>query len=462
MPIAELGELFANKEASPVEVAGAVIDRIERHNDEMRVYISILRDVAMEQARQAEREILDGRYLGPLHGIPIALKDNVATKGIRTSCGSLVNPNWAPDADATVYRKLREAGAILVGKANLFEYAFSTTDAFPQPLNPWHPERTSAGSSSGSAVAVATGMAHGSIGSDTGGSGRAPATVNGVVGLKPTYGRASRAGIFPLSFSLDNPSVFTRRVRDAGLMMEAISGHDPGDEYSSTQPIPDMTAKLGQDMAGMRIGLTGGHTISGVDPDVDAVIASAVSVLEDLGATIENAALPYVEHCVALQNAIMLTEAATVHYKTVRDMPEKLGDTALMRLDMGSVIPATDYIHAQQVRKLMRNAFREMFERFDVIVGPVLPARAGGAGGWLMEIDGEVLDLREVGPEYTGIYNLAGAPAIVLPAGFSSEGTPIGIQFAGRWFDEATILQVAQAFEQATDWHTRRPPLPAE
>ncbi|MEZ4522427.1 MAG: amidase [Thermomicrobiales bacterium] len=443
-------------------MTGAVLDRAERHNDEMRVYITIVRDVALEQARQAEREILDGGYRGPMHGIPIALKDNVETQGIRTSCASLVDPDWVPNSDATVYRKLREAGAILIGKANLFEYAFSMTDAFPQPLNPWHPERTSAGSSSGSAVAVAIGMAQGSIGSDTGGSGRMPAHVNGVVGLKPTYGRASRAGLVPLSFSLDNPSVFARTVRGAGLMMEAISGHDPRDEYSAAVAVPDMTGKIGRDITGLRIGVARGYTISGVDPDVDAAMARALAVLQGLGASVDEADLPYVEHCVALQNAIMLTEAASVHYKTVRETPELLGETALMRLDMGSVIPATDYIHAQQVRKLMRNAFRELFERFDVIIGPANPARAGAAGSWMTEIEGKAYDLRQVGPEYTGIYNLAGIPAIVVPAGFTSEDTPIGLQIAGPWFDEPTVLQVAGAYEQATDWHAKRPPLPRD
>ena len=449
-------------ELSPVELTEAVLQRVERHNEEMRVYISVVRDVALAQARQAEEELRAGQMRGPLHGIPIALKDNVATKGIRTSCASMVNPYWVPDEDATVYRKLREAGAVLVGKANLFEYAFSMNDAFPQPFNPWNPERTSSGSSSGSAVAVATGMAHGSIGSDTGGSGRAPANVNGVVGLKPTYGRASRAGIVPLSFSLDNASVFTRRVADAAVMMGAISGHDPRDEYSADVPVPDMRAKLGRPISGMRVGVARGYTVEGIDPEVDAVMATAVDVLAGLGAGVEEVQIPYVEHAVALQMAIMLPEAASVHYEAHRETPERFGETALMRMDLGSAIPATAYVRAQQVRKLLRDAFRRMFDRFDVVVGPANVARAGDAGSWMTKIGDEELDLREVGPEYTGIYNLAGNPAIVVPAGFDSDGTPIGFQIAGRWFDEPAVLQVANAFEQATEWHTLRPPLPVE
>jgi aspartyl-tRNA(Asn)/glutamyl-tRNA(Gln) amidotransferase subunit A len=455
-PRLEAGDL------SPVELTEAVLQRIERHNDEMRIYISVLREVALGQARQAEEELRAGENRGPLHGIPIGLKDNVATKGIRTSCASLVNPDWLPDGDAAVYVKLREAGAILVGKANLFEYAFSMNDAFPQPLNPWNPARTSSGSSSGSAVSVATGMAHGSIGSDTGGSGRAPANVNGVVGLKPTYGRVSRAGIVPLSFSLDNASVFARCVADASIMIEAISGHDSRDEYSADVPVPDMRAKLARPIAGMRVGVARGYSVEGIDPEVDAVMATAVDVLAGLGAQVEDVTIPFVEHAVALQAAIMLPEVASVHQRAHRETPERFGATALMRMDLGSAIPATAYVRAQQMRKLLRNEFRKMFERIDVIVGPANAARAGDAGSWMTKIGDEELDLREVGPEYTGIYNLAGNPAIVVPAGFASDGTPIGLQIAGRWFDEPTILQVAHAFEQATEWHTHRPPLPIE
>lgn len=457
-PISEISDLINRREMSPVEVTNAVLDQIERHSESNYIFITVLREIALEQARQAESEILNGHYRGPLHGVPIALKDNVETRGIRTSCASAVEPDLLPDDDATVYTKLRDAGAVLVGKANLYEYAFSMNPAFPQPPNPWHRGRSSAGSSSGSAVAVGTGMAYGSIGSDTGGSGRAPANVNGVVGLKPTYGRVSRAGVVPLSYSLDHVSVFTRRVADAAAMVQAISGVDPRDEYSSATPVPDMQAKIGQDLSGMRIARARGFTREDIDPDVTEAMLNVLGVLRDLGARIEDVPLPYVQHCVTIQSSIMLPEAAAVHYQRLRAVPEKLGDAALMRLDLGNVIPATAYIHAQQIRKVMRDEFRTLFHQYDVIVGPANPVRAGAAGEWTTEISGEVIDLRQVGPEYTGIYNLVGNPAIVIPAGFSSEGTPIGVQIAGRWFDEATVFQVAHAFECATPWHRCLPP----
>ncbi len=304
--IEELGDRLARRDVSPVELTEAVLRRIERHNDTMRAYITVTGDVALEQARQAEREIRDGNRRGPMHGIPVALKDNVATAGIRTSCASQVNPDWVPDEDAAVYATLREAGAILLGKANLYEYAFSMNPAFPQPLNPWHAERSSAGSSSGSAVSVATGMAHGSIGSDTGGSGRQPANVNGVVGFKGTYGLVSRWGVVPLSYSLDHVTVFTRRVADAAIMLEAIAGHDPRDEYSASIAIPEMRGRLGNGINGLRIGRARGYTYEQIDPDVVRVTDEAFDVLRRLGAVIEDVELPYVQHCVALQQSIML------------------------------------------------------------------------------------------------------------------------------------------------------------
>jgi aspartyl-tRNA(Asn)/glutamyl-tRNA(Gln) amidotransferase subunit A len=278
--------------------------------------------------------------------------------------------------------------------------------------------------------------------------------------LKATYGRVSRAGVVPLSYSLDHVTVMTRSVRDAALLLQAIAGPDPRDESAAQVPVPDFSAGIGEPIAGLRLGLARGYTYEDIDPDVTAVIGAAVEVLRGLSARVEPVALPFVRECYPLQQAILHPEAATYHYETLRRSPEKLGETALMRLDLGSVIPATAYIRAQQVRVRMRDAFRELFQGVDAIVGPALAMRAGGAGTWTTEIGGRSIDLRVAGPEYTGIYNLAGLPAVVLPAGFSSEGTPIGLQIAGPWFDEATVLRIAAAFEDVTDWHNRRPPYP--
>lgn len=460
MSIVEMSERLASREFSPVEVTRAVLDRCERHNEEMRAFITITREVALEQAQEAEREIRVGSSRGPLHGVPVSLKDNVATRGIRTSCASMVAPDWVPDTDAAVYTRLREAGAVLIGKANLNEYAFSLNPAFPPPLNPWRADLSSAGSSSGSGVAVAAGMSYGSIGSDTGGSGRAPANANGAVGFKATYGRVSRWGVFPLSYSLDHITPMTRSVTDSALMLQAIAGYDARDENAADAPVPDFAAKIGRDIRAMRVGVARGFTYENVDSDVVAMIEGAIRVFERLGATVEEVRLPHVEHCLNTYTAVMNPEAATIHYDNLRRHPEGFGQRARERLDLGNVIPATAYVHGQRVRKLMRDGLREVFQRFDVLINPAAPTRTGAAGGTTTTINGREIDNRELGDGYTNYYSLTGAPALVLPGGFSSEEAPIGLQIAGPWFDEMTVLQAAHAFEQATDWHLRRPPNP--
>ena len=467
MSISELSEKIRTKALSPVEVAQAVLDRIERHNEEMHVYITVTKDTALEQARRAEQEILSGGYKGPLHGIPISLKDNVSTRGIRTTCASQIKQDWVPDEDATVYARLREAGAILVGKANMSELAFSGNPVYPPPLNPWHYGRTAAGSSSGSAVGLAIGMVHGSIGTDTGGSGRGPAIANGVIGFKATYGRVSRWGVFPTSYSLDSVAMMTRTVRDSAIMLQATSGNDPKDESSSMQAVPNFSEKIGRDIKGLRLGFARGFKYEDVDPDVVNALKKATDVFRSLGAEVTDVQLPYLEHCRNTYTAIANPEAATVHYDNLRRSPEKLGHTLRIRLDLGSAIPATAYIHAQRVRKLMRDGYKEIFKKVDAIIGPASPTRTGEAGGIssflaATVVNGKEVRSREVGEGYLNTYALTGLPAMVLPCGFSSEDTPMGLQVAGKWFDEATVLQVAHAYEQATDWHNRRPPNPRD
>nr|ART39808.1 J16 [uncultured bacterium] len=462
MSIADLAPMLKAGEISPVEVTRAMLDRIDRHNEMMRVYITVTREQALEQAHQAEAEIKAGNYRGPLHGVTVSLKDNISTQGIRTSCASMVKTDWVPEQDATVYANLRKAGAILVGKANLNEYAFSMNPNFPPPLNPWHLERSPAGSSSGSGVGVAAGMVHGSIGSDTGGSGRAPANVNGCVGFKATYGRVSRYGVFPLSYSLDHTTMMTRTVTDSSIMLQATSGYDPLDENSLGADVPDFAAKLGRSVAGMKIGIARGHNYSDVDEDVIRTVAAAADTFRSLGAIVEEVKLPYVEYCLDTYAATMNPEVATIHYDNLRSTPEGFGQRARNRLDLGNLVPATAYVHAQRVRKLMRDGLREVFKTYDLIIGPASPLITGGAGEDSRMVNGVEVNSRDLGDGYTNYYSLTGAPALVLPAGFSHEDTPIGLQIAGNWFDEATILQGAYAFEQATSWHTRQPPYPMD
>lgn len=462
--IAELGKRLAARELSPVDVTASILERSERHNDELHAFITITRDTALAQARQAEHEILAGDYRGPLHGIPIALKDNIATEGIRTSCASMVAPHWSPDHDATAYARLRASGAVLVGKTNLSEYAFSEHPAYPLARNPWRHDRTTGGSSSGSAVAVAAGLSFGALGTDTGGSVRYPAHVNGIVGLQGTYGRVSRYGAVPLSYSLDYVGVLARSVEDSAILLQAIGGHDPLDESSAREVVPDFRAQLGRDIPGLSIAYARGQTYEDIDEDVVAAMQAAKAVFQELGASVHDVELPLVRHCVALFRAISTPELSEAHYDNLRNAPDGFGEFGLMRLDLGNVIPAVDYIHAQRLRARMRAEFRELFETYDVILGPARATRAGlpdrpSPSAWSSPPSaGRDIDTFRIAPEYSGIYNLAGLPAIVVPAGFSSEGTPLGLQLASRWFDEARLLRVAHAYERATEWHRYHPP----
>jgi Asp-tRNA(Asn)/Glu-tRNA(Gln) amidotransferase A subunit family amidase len=446
----ELAAAYRRRSLSPVEVTDAVLDRIDRLDPQLRAFITVTADLARAQAREAESRLAAGDT-GLMVGVPLAIKDNVAVAGVRTTCASAVDPDWGTDREAESVRRLRAAGAVIVGKANLYEYAFSLSDAYPQPINPWNAAKWSAGSSSGSAVAVAAGLAHVAVGSDTGGSGRHPASANGVVGLKGTYGRVSRSGVFPLSWSLDHVTSLGRRVADAATLLEVMS--EDGVRGDA------LLARIGGSLTGMRIARARGFSTDGVDPEVTAVVDEAVRVFTDLGAVIEDVALPGVDLAAGILGSIMLPEAAVIHRRAHRSSPELLGEAAIARLDLGSAIPATEYVRAQQARLALADEYERLFERYDAIVGPGNATRAGDAGGWISRVDGVEYDLRQTGPEYTGIYNIVGNPAIVLPAGFSSEGTPIGLQIAGRWWDEATLVQIGHAFERETPWHLRRPPL---
>ncbi len=451
LPATELAAAYRRRSLSPIEVVDAMLARIARHDGQMRSYITVTADLARAQAREAEARLAAGDD-GPLVGVPLAVKDNVAVAGVPTTCASAVDPGWGTDREAEAIRRLRAAGAVIVGKTNLYEYAFSLTDAYPQPINPWNAGKSSAGSSSGSAVAVAVGMAHLAVGSDTGGSGRHPASANGVVGFKGTYGRVSRSGVFPLSYSLDHVTSIGRRVADAATLLDLMS-----DDGASGEP---PLARAGQSLAGMRIARAAGYTADRVDPEVTAAIDEAVRVLTGLGADVEEVPLPGVDLAAGILGSIMLPEAAVIHRRTHRLAAEQLGETAVARLDLGSVIPATDYVRAQQARLALADEYERLFDRYIAVIGPGNATRAGEAGGWISVVDGVEYDLRHTGPEYTGIYNIIGNPALVLPAGFSSEGTPIGLQIAGRWWDEASVVQIGDAFERATPWHLRRPPLP--
>jgi aspartyl-tRNA(Asn)/glutamyl-tRNA(Gln) amidotransferase subunit A len=456
--IRQVGELVRRREVSPVELTSAILDRAERLDGPLNAFITITREHALARARLAEKAITAGHYLGPLHGIPISLKDLYQTVGIKTTGGSKILADWVPTADATVTRCLNLAGAILIGKNNLHEFAYGGTNENPHygpARNPWNRERITGGSSGGSAGAVAAGIGYLSMGSDTGGSIRLPAALCGVVGVKPTYGLVSRAGVLPLSWSLDHCGPLTRTVEDAAIVLNAIAGHDDADPASADRVTPDLTTALDGRMQGIRVGLLREHMGESVHSDVHPEVAQAVRAacrdLERLGATVEEVSMPEVAHDAGAAFAILNAEATAIHERWLRTRRDDYGADVLERLTRGERLSATQYIKGQQARRVLVDRFRALFERIDVLVGPTTPILAP-----------TIPESR--GPEalrlllgYTRLYNVLGLPTLSVPCGFSTTGLPIGLQVAGRPFEESTILRVAHAYEQQAGWTSHHP-----
>jgi aspartyl-tRNA(Asn)/glutamyl-tRNA(Gln) amidotransferase subunit A len=458
LSISELAPLIERRQVSPVEVTAAVLERIERLDPILHSYITVLPERAMDEARQAEREILAGRHRGPLHGIPIAHKDVVATKGVRTTAHSRVLLDHVPDDDATVVRRLAEAGTILLGKLNTYEFACGATEVFGVPVNPWDTGRITAGSSAGSGSALAAGLAFGATGTDTGGSIRSPASFCGVVGLKPTYGLVSRAGVLPLSWSLDHVGPMGRRVRDVGLLLAAIAGHDAADPGSA---MPSVAGTVGGSarggdpstagLRGVRIGVPRDLFGAAIDAAVRSAFDEALEVLRDLGASVTAIDLPEASLTAAAQKGVMLPEATLVHAGWLRSRPYDYSASTRRRLLLGAAISGPEYLEAQRLRQLVRHGLAVALERVDVLVWPTSARPA-------LTVDETQVP---VGLQ-TRLTNLTGTPSLSLPCGFSPDGLPLALQVNGRPFDEATVIRVAAAFEATTGFHKRLPAVAAE
>ena len=455
LSITRAAELLRGHDLSPVELTQACLNRIEEIDSKINSFITVTGELALEQAKVAEQELASGKNRGPLHGIPVALKDLYATKGVLTTAHSKVLQDWIPDQDATVTAMLREAGAVLVGKLAMHEFAFGAPvfdTPFPPARNPWNPAHVTGGSSTGSGAALAAGLCFGSLGSDSGGSVRNPASQCGIVGLKPTYGRVSRHGVVPLGWSVDHVGPMARSVEDTALLMQAIAGPDSKDPASANQPVPDFSAPLNEGVSGLRFGVPRDWLDEGdgTDPDVREAFESALEVLKDLGARIEDVdSAPFIESRPA--NTMILTaEAYAVHEETLRTRPQDLSKNLRTRLREGAYISAADYIQAQRVRTVIGEQISQILTTYDAILSPTTP-RTGEA------FDDFGKEVRYAVPSFTNPGNLTGLPAISVPCGFSSLGLPIGLQIAGRAFDEATILRIAQAYEKVTTWHHQHP-----
>jgi aspartyl-tRNA(Asn)/glutamyl-tRNA(Gln) amidotransferase subunit A len=453
--IAELAPRLAAKELSPVEVTEATLARIEQLEPKLNAFITVTADSARAVARAAEAAIMAGDRLGPLHGIPIAIKDLYATRGVATTYGSPLFADWVPDFDAAAVERLKRAGAVLVGKTNLHELAYGSTSAnahYGPVRNPWRLDHHPGGSSGGSAAAVAAGLAHAAMGSDTGASIRQPAACCNLVGIKPTFGRVSKFGALPLAWSQDHAGPLTRTVRDAALVLQALAGHDPRDPTSVPRVVPDFSAAIERGIRGNRIGVARAFFFEQCDPEVIAAVEAALAALEDLGAILEEVTLPDMAAAFTVGTMTIVVEGAAYHAADLRARPELFSAELRASFELGSFYSGIDYVQAQRLRQHLMIETDRALAGLDAVVMPTSPVPA-------TPIAGSPPEHAMLRPRNTMPFNVLGLPALSVPCGFTAGGLPIGLQIVGKAFDEAGILRIAQAYEQATDWHRRRPPV---
>lgn len=456
LSLTELAERIEARELSPVAAVEACLARIEATEERLNAYVQVFSETARDAARQAEAEIAAGRWKGPLHGVPVAIKDLCDLAGIATTASSRVRANWVPNTDGATATDLKAAGAIIIGKTQTHEFAYGIST--PTTRNPWDSQRTPGGSSGGSGATVASGGAFMAIGTDTAGSIRIPASVCGAVGLKPTYGRVSRAGITSLSWGLDHAGPITRRVEDAAVSLQALAGHDPRDPGSLDELVPDFSAGLNQGVAGLRVGVPSNYFFDHLDTEVEAAVRAAHKQLESLGAELVEIALPMAEQILPIEYAILLPEASAYHQRMLRETPQLYNDDVRELLETGEMVSATDYIQAQRARNLLQQEFRKLYEQIDVIVAPSVTAPAVMAGTESITWDdGTQESLLSAYTRFAAPANVTGLPSLSMPCGFSSQGLPIGFQAIGRPLEEGTILQLGAAYQAATDWHEKRP-----
>ena len=453
-----LAGLIESREASPVEVVEAYLQRIDDLDFKFNSFITVLREQALEEARQAEREILAGNYRGPMHGIPVGIKDQIWTKDIRTTGGSRILADFVPDDDATVIANLRNAGAILLGKTNLTEFAVTGfTHRFSTPRNPWDLNISAGGSSSGSGAATAAFLCATSLGEDTGGSIRRPAAWCGIVGLRPGWGRVSRYGLMRGVWSMDTIGPISRTVEDAAITLSAIAGYDPKDPTTWNTPVPDYRQALHGDIRGLRVGILTELLHSDmVEPDVADAVAAAADTLAELGADVEEVSIPLAAHANAIAGALLAVEPALNMKEWVRERLHDFGHDNRIGLLTGSLVPAQAYQKAQKLRAMLREDVLAAFRTYDVLVMPT-------SGRQAVPIqDDPPVTSRETSSRLpfmrTNTFNLSSAPAISVPCGFGGRGLPVGLQIAGPPGGEEMVFRLAHAYEQNTPWHTMRPP----
>ena len=463
----ELASLIQSKQVSPVEAVEAYLDRIQRIDPQINSYITVAAEEARGEARRAEDEIRRGEYRGPLHGIPVAVKDQIHTRGIRTTDASKLRAEFVPQEDATVVANLKKAGAVLLGKLNMSEFALGdpVSSAFGPARNPWDLDRSPGTSSTGSGAATAARLCATSLGEDTGGSIRGPAANCGLVGLRPSWGRVSRYGVDGACWSVDTIGPISRTVADCAVTIGAIAGHDPKDPYTWQVPVPDYRQALTGDIKGLKVGLVREFLDpeeSGVTTRTREAVIAAASVLGELGAQVREVSLPLGARCGAIIRTISHTERVSLHPEWLRQRPQDYHYNTRVAFMAGNLIPGQVYYKAQKLRAMVRQEALQVLDQVDVLLGPTM---AGAAE--LIEPERVVQSKKRAkralaSGGYRGVYSLTGAPALSILCGFTTDGEgalPLAMQIGGKPFDEATVLRVAHAYEQATPWHGRRPPV---
>ena len=463
LTVAELGQRIAIKEVSPVEATEAYLERIQQVDSKLNSYITVTADEAMKQAREAEHAINRGDYRGPLHGVPVGIKDQFWTRGIRTTAGSTIMADFVPDEDATVVSRLKSAGAVILGKLNLSEFAMGNAFRHPygRPLNPWDLTRNPGTSSSGSGAATAACLCATSLGEDTGGSIRGPAAFCGLVGLRPSWGRVSRYGLVGAVWSMDTIGPISRTVEDCAITFQAIAGYDPKDPYTWNAPVPDYRASLTGNIRGLRIGVIKERAYSDVlEPDIRDGVLKAIEVLGELGATVTEVSIPLTVYSSVINTVISQVEGAAVHHDGIRAHAADYDYNNRVRVFIGNVTPAQAYYKAQKLRAVLRQQLLDALGEVDCLVLPAQPIQASkvpsapGVGS-KQEVKSGLFGRTS----FSAPANLAGVPALSVGCGFTSDKLPIGLQVLGRPFDEVGVMNVAHAYQQATTWHNMRPPI---
>ncbi|MBO1004236.1 Asp-tRNA(Asn)/Glu-tRNA(Gln) amidotransferase GatCAB subunit A [Pseudogracilibacillus auburnensis] len=459
--VEELAPLIENKSISPVELTEAILDHADATEDKINAYMEMYRKEAIEGAKKAEEEIVNGNYRGMYHGIPMAIKDNVYFKDKVSTMSSKIHKDFVSAHDATVIAKLRNAGVVFTGKLSMHEYAWGITNNNPHygaVKNPWNLEKIPGGSSGGSGAAVAVGSTVASLGTDTAGSIRIPSSACGIVGLKQTHGRVSKYGVYPLAWSLDHVGPMTKTVKDAAGLLQIIAGFDKNDPTTVDVPVDNYLEKITGDVKDLVIGVNEEYFFNEVDDGIEKLVRAGIQALVNQGAKVKEVKIPMLQYAEWAELVTSLSEASAIHHSDMLTRPDDFGHDIRMLFELGELPSAVDYLQAQQIRRQLKQDFQKAFEEVDVLMMPTLPILPNDIGDDWANLNGKKVDLIDNIIRFTGPGNLTGLPALSVPCGFS-EGLPVGLQIMGRAFDEATILNTGYALEQTNPMKNKKPDL---